>query len=675
MWALAFKNVCRDRRRAGATVLAFAVGVLGLVLFLDYVRFIEATLSAVVVYQQSNGHVEIYRRGGLASLASEPSRFSIPWADYRRIHEAALSLPGAVLVTPQMEGVGTIQYGERTTVFLATGVVPEDDRRLRADGEKRLGVRIGQSQGGGTLNGPQDALMTRQLADILQMPRGAGADARVQLSGLAFDRRLNAEDALVAGEFSTGIEETESKSIKLPLSLMQRLYRTGTVSRVVVLLDDRARSAGYARGLREKLRDLPGYEVYTWNDPRVGKIYDSFISFFGAVFTFTGITILAICLLTVQSTISLSVLDRMREIGAMRSMGFGRVRLARLLAREGVLLSAIGGTLGVAFASVTAAALSRLHVTTTLPRMSLPVPVQIQPDVPFTAGTVIVCGLLAASSSYLIAKRRIPAAVLDCFHTGVVWVVAAAALTVMAPPRVLGARPLGAGALAGGPSQDELVEWVRASDRARGGYGAFTWDLRIESRDGSDRSDSSYRVDVKGDKALAYILSPPTSKGETILIHGHAMWFMKPGLRRPVSVSPRQRLTGEAANGDIASIQYADNYRTTLLDESTFNGRPVYRLRLEALRKDVTYDQVIYDVDATTHLALKAEFLTPDGMALKEAIMAYDNRVTRNGQMVLISSMAITDSKYRDRSSVLTYSNVRWVEHPDSRFTLAGLGE
>jgi ABC-type lipoprotein release transport system permease subunit len=672
MWALALKNVYRDRRRSGATVGAFAAGMLGLVLFLGYVRFIESTLSDVVIYQQGNGHVVVYRHGGLTGLASQPAKFSIPAADYQRIRQSALALPGVVLVTPQMEGSGIIHNGDRTTVFLATGVEPAEDVRLRARGLDR---RTRQTAGPGFAPPPSTtdgALLTPQLEQILQI-RDRAETSRVQLSALAFDRRLNAEDAGIAGEFRTGIEETESKSLKLPLSFMQRLYRTDTVSRIVVLLEDRTLASDYARQLREKLRGLPEYDVYTWKDGGIAKIYDSFITFFGVVFAFTGAIVLAICVLTVQSTIVLGMLDRMRELGTLRSVGFGRVRLARLIAREGALLASAGGLLGIVLAGAAATALSQLHVTTTLPRMSEAVLLEIEPGLPLAIGAVALGGFLATAFSYATARRRIPTAVRDCFHLRLLCIAMVALVGLPASSAV--AAEATSMTVAATPSPEELVAWIRTCDKARGGYGEFTWDLRIESRDGSERSDTSYRVDVKGDKALAYTLSPPSNKGEAILINGHSMWFMKTGLRRPVSISPRQRLAGEAANGDIASAQYADNYTPVLLGEATLDGRRAHKVRLDALHKDVTYDKVIYYVDAATHLALKAEFLTPSGMPLKQAVMTYENRVSHQGERWIISSMVITDSKYPDRSSVLTYSNVRWIEHPANRFTLAGLTE
>jgi hypothetical protein len=169
-------------------------------------------------------------------------------------------------------------------------------------------------------------------------------------------------------------------------------------------------------------------------------------------------------------------------------------------------------------------------------------------------------------------------------------------------------------------------------------------------------------------------MTPASSKGETILILGRAMWFTKPGLRRPVSISPRQRLTGQASNGDIASIRYAGNYAPTLVGEDTVNGIPVHKVHLQALNDKMTYDQVIYYLDKQTHLAVAADLLTTTGKPYKRAVMRYDNRVKVDGEEIpFISSMTISDAHFPDRRSVMTYLNVTPAHHPAARFSLSGV--
>ena len=53
-----------------------------------------------------------------------------------------------------------------------------------------------------------------------------------------------------------------------------------------------------------------------------------------------------------------------------------------------------------------------------------------------------------------------------------------------------------------------------------------------------------------------------------MLLDGRAMWYGKKGLRKPVSISPQQRLSGEAANGDIAAVHYARDYAPSFVGDA-----------------------------------------------------------------------------------------------------------
>lgn len=683
MWSLAFRNIWRDSRRSAVTMLSMALGAMGVLLFLGYVQFVERTLSAVVIYRQGNGHVQVYKKDALAHLATEPEKFSIDEKAQQRVREIASKLPGVMLVTPQMEGVGIIQNNDRTAVFLAEGVVPEDDRKIRQAGDAAVGTGMDDFASGTALqNGKPSLWLTKQLKQVLDLkPASKGELPYIQLAGIGFDRRLNASDADVVGEFSTSIEETENKSIKVPLTLLQDLYRTKSVSRMVVVLSDRDLAPGASAQLQQKLdAELPGYEVTTWKHPAIGKLYESVMGFMGAVFAFTGLIVLLVCVLTIQNTINISVLERVRELGTLRAMGFGKSRLGGLFGREAFLLASLGAVAGIIVTAVIAFVLTQVNFTTTLPRLSMPVPVKVQLGATGVVAVLIIGGLMATWISYRSAKKRLKGQIVDAFQTRLLVLAVFASCAALglgvSPVHAAPSRETPAASAAqpaGAPTVDQLREWIRTSDLARGGYGAYTWNLTITSEEPSGRTETSYRVDVKGDKALAYTLTPASSKGELVLLHARSMWFMKPGLRKPVSISPRQRLSGEAANGDIASAQFADNYDPTLVGEDTVNGRAVYKVRLVAKTKDVTYDQAIFYLDKENHLALKAEYLTTSGTPFKYSLMKYGNK-TPEKNAPFISELKIIDSKYTNQHSTLVYADLKSANHPDSLFNLANLG-
>ncbi len=234
-------------------------------------------------------------------------------------------------------------------------------------------------------------------------------------------------------------------------------------------------------------------------------------------------------------------------------------------------------------------------------------------------------------------------------------VVAAAA----APPRGIEPAP-------------EAEALLRESDRARGGLEqGVTWTLEVESTDEGTTTRRAFLVRARGVDALAEATAPPRHKGEIILFNDRSLWFVKPGLRRPVSLSARQRLQGEAANGDVVSTNYARDYVGRVLAEEDVDGEPAWRLELTARRPDVTYDRIRYWISKQRHLGLKAEFLTVGGDLFKTATFEYGNRVkTPGGEIEFVSRMTIRDAMGAGNVTVLRYGAARAETHPPSLFNI-----
>jgi hypothetical protein len=135
------------------------------------------------------------------------------------------------------------------------------------------------------------------------------------------------------------------------------------------------------------------------------------------------------------------------------------------------------------------------------------------------------------------------------------------------------------------------------------------------------------------------------------------MWYIRPGVKRPVPISPRQRLFGDASNGDIASTRFADDYQATLLREEKLDGELCHVLELKANDKSVTYDRIVYWVSERRGLALQSEFYGLSGKLIKTARYEYGNRIEMNGRSgPFISRMTIQDAVNRSAHTTMDYS-------------------
>lgn len=222
---------------------------------------------------------------------------------------------------------------------------------------------------------------------------------------------------------------------------------------------------------------------------------------------------------------------------------------------------------------------------------------------------------------------------------------------------------------AGAPPAGDLL---RAADRARGGVASgITWTATVDSTEDGQTTSRTFLVKARDYDALVESLAPPRYKGEVMLFNDRAIWFVKPGLRKPVSVSARQRLSGEAANGDIATTNYARDYDGTVAGEDAVGDDTAWRLELKARAKNVTYDRIRYWISKKRRLGLKAEFLTLGGEVFKTAAFEYGNTLKAGAERFdFVSRMVIRDASGSGNLTSIRFDAPRHETHAPSMFNI-----
>jgi hypothetical protein len=123
---------------------------------------------------------------------------------------------------------------------------------------------------------------------------------------------------------------------------------------------------------------------------------------------------------------------------------------------------------------------------------------------------------------------------------------------------------------------------------------------------------------------LLRFVQPARDAGKLLLKAGNDLWFYDPGTKASVRISPQQRLLGQAANGDVVTVNFARDYKSELVaEETTQDGerrqRKAHKLRLTATGDDATYAAADLWLDADNRQPLKARFYAESGRLLKTA--------------------------------------------------------
>ncbi len=227
---------------------------------------------------------------------------------------------------------------------------------------------------------------------------------------------------------------------------------------------------------------------------------------------------------------------------------------------------------------------------------------------------------------------------------------------------------IAADAMAALTAQDIL----KAADQARGNVEGVAWQVTVESKDNQQVTDALvYDIKARGFDVSGLSLSPPKYKGQKLLMLNTSMWFYKPGLSKPVPISQRQKLLGDAAYGDIASTNYADDYTTTQLADEAVDGEDCYVFDLKAKDNKTTYDRVKYWISKTRLVGIKAEYFTVSGKEFKSSTMDYDNLVDVGGETrPFISRIVLHGELMNGSVTYLSMRNPRVEPLPDYVFDL-----
>ncbi len=221
------------------------------------------------------------------------------------------------------------------------------------------------------------------------------------------------------------------------------------------------------------------------------------------------------------------------------------------------------------------------------------------------------------------------------------------------------------------------VQLLKRSDQARGGgLAGITWEIRSQnSGSQANEDDPPMRLSIKAvdNASLAETLEPLRSKGARMLQVERNMWLTKPGLKKPVPISPRQRLTGQAAIGDIAATNYVRDYTPKLLREEAVNGERCYVLELSANTRQATYERLLYWISASRGVGVQAEFHSLSGKKLKSAQFEYGNRIEVQGRSVLFISRMLISDALTDAKTTLDYSRISVKAIPASEFDVSHL--
>ena len=219
-------------------------------------------------------------------------------------------------------------------------------------------------------------------------------------------------------------------------------------------------------------------------------------------------------------------------------------------------------------------------------------------------------------------------------------------------------------------------EIVAAADKVRNAEQSSRSTLVLtEYVSGQERSHSTFVLFSKEDSAgnfrnLLQYVEPPRDAGKRVLLDGRSYWFFDPASQSSVRISAQQRLVGQAAIGDVLTVNLAVDYSATLLgtesiDDAARQKRTCWQLELKAATETAVYNRVEYWVEQGTFRPVKGKFYSDSGRLLK--IIYYRNYIERLGAVRPAESVII-DAVDSTLATIAVFNESRFQEVPDAWF-------
>lgn len=419
---IAGRNLLRNSRRSLATLTTMIIGITALLLFGGYVASIYYGMQEGLIREQ--GHLHIYPAGYLDYGSSRSNDFYI--IDYEEIIENLYD-DGELkdklsVVTPVvfLSGIAGNYSADASTTFIGVGLVPSEQNTMRKWDYYGLGIEPTQLP---LQDDDKDSIIVGfGMARMLNLCEPLSVPACSDLS-LKKSSTDTVEDASISDFLNFATEEIESNAsdvkndrpvIDLMVSTIGGAPNAISMSvmaakeQTVKTLDDKYIAMNisqaqkliygnerYASAIILQLKDpndmeaVKDYLQKKFIGSRSGQSleiktyrefypeFDRIIGMFITIFSFMSVVVALVVLFTIVNTLTMSVMERITEIGTLRALGLRRSGVLSLFLSEGALIGIIGSTLGVLIAIAAAYLFNNAGFTWTPPNSSSSTTLQI----------------------------------------------------------------------------------------------------------------------------------------------------------------------------------------------------------------------------------------------------------------------------------------------------------
>ncbi|MGB9827726.1 MAG: ABC transporter permease [Thermosphaera sp.] len=346
MVQLSTKTLSERKVRAVLTIIGIAIGPLALI-----------TITSVT---SGYGNYIIQSILGLG----QNMIVVMPGQNYKLTQddlELLKSIEGVVDATPFYSTQGEITVGgERKTVFIygvdSTFLLKAIVSLQVKEGSPPLETDIGKAMIGYSIAFDNTGARQYGVGDVISVTvYQVGEGGRLQI------KRLNVAVTAVLDKYGGAAFLNPDQTIFTPIETIQKILGIKDWAGILLLAEDPSQ----VDHITAKIREFYGGNVDVISFLALARIAMSIINTVDFITFAATLSAFAVAIAGTASTMITSVIERTREIGVMKAIGFKDWQVLLLIIMEGVLMSIIGVVIGSALGVLGAQLLSNYGLTIT----------------------------------------------------------------------------------------------------------------------------------------------------------------------------------------------------------------------------------------------------------------------------------------------------------------------
>lgn len=329
---LAWRNLFRNPRRTLASLLTVGLGSGGLLIYQGFNtgimnQYRENTIRGYYGYGQ------VFPKEYYGQVREKPWEVWIE--NWTQVDQSLKSVPHVLDSFPRISFHAFLVKGGVNLSGQGQGILPERENSFFTE----MNFIEGRN-----LESENEVILGKGLAHSLNAKPG---DTLTVLSQTVYGQ-LNGVDVQVAGIFHMGQKSIDDTFFRVHLNTAQSLLDTDKVESFSLSTQGVQFWDPIEKSILEKNPQLEPirFEI-------LDKVYyQNSADFLAAQFAFIRSIILIIVALGIFNTITVGLLERSGEVGALRANGESRSRLLKVLCAENALIGLLGGLLGIIIAVV-----------------------------------------------------------------------------------------------------------------------------------------------------------------------------------------------------------------------------------------------------------------------------------------------------------------------------------